>query len=79
MHLLSALGCYSTPPPKHLSVVRGCLGDSDASLPAGMDRPRIALWGTNLDCMVANPVGQCYCMPETLATCGRVLSCCQIS
>ena len=79
LHLLSTLGCYFTHPPKHFSVVRGWFGVSDASLPTGLDRSRIALWGTNLDCMVANPVGQCYCMPETLATCGQALSCCQIS
>ena len=40
------------------------MGDSNASLPFCLDRPKTALWGTNLDCMVASPVGRFYCLPE---------------
>ena len=49
MHLLSALGCYSTRPPKHFLIVQGRLGDSDVSLPFCPDRPTNALWRRNLD------------------------------
>ena len=44
--------------------MRGWLGNSDASLLFCPDRPTNALWGTNLDFIVANPMGGCYCLPE---------------
>ena len=65
MLLLSALGCYSTRPPKHFLIVRGRLGDSAASLPCCPDRPTNALWGTHLECMMASPVGRYCSLPET--------------
>ena len=49
MHLLSALGCYSTHPLKHFLIVQGRLGDSDGSLPFCPDHPTNALWRRNLD------------------------------
>ena len=64
MHFLSALGCYSTHPPRHFLIVRGWLENSDTSLPFCPDHPTNALWGTNLDCMMASPVERCYCLPE---------------
>ena len=47
MQLLYTLGCYSTHPTKHFLIVRGLLGILARS-------PTNALWGTNLDCMVAS-------------------------
>ena len=34
------------------------------TLPYSSDCPRNALWGTNLDFMVASSVGRCFCLPE---------------
>lgn len=45
--------------PKAFNYAR-VVGDSDASLSFYPDRPTNALWGKNLNCMVASPVGQCY-------------------
>ena len=66
MHLLPALGCHSTHPPKHVLIVQGWLGGggSDASLSFSPDRPTNALSGTNLACTVVSPMGRCHCLPE---------------
>ena len=63
MYLPSAadLGCYYTYPPKHFLIVRGWLGDFDASLPFFPDRPtnaQLGGGGANLVFIVAS------CLPE---------------
>ena len=64
MHLLPALGCHSTHPPKHVLIVQGWLGGSDGSLSFSPDLPTNALWGTNLTCTVVSPMGRRHCLPE---------------
>ena len=47
-----------------LSALHFSKRDSDISLLFCPDHASEALWGTNLGCMVALPVGRCYCLPE---------------
>ena len=62
MFLLSTMGCYSIHPPKHFYCAR--LGILTLLYPSVQIVPQNALMGTNLDCMVASPVGRCYCLPQ---------------